>query len=385
VLDENNMSARYSTYGDFDFYDPAHETGYEYMEYDQYPAGLEPQLKFTTMADNFGSQAQTDVRLAVEVINTGNDNTIHNGLSNEGFTVLPGNDIELRAGDYQMPSAIGHYDVVFSVVQEEEEQAPEDNNDTLHFEISTSTYARDRGFTDGIFVSTDDYNGQAHEIGNVFLIEESGFSAHSVSACVAVGTSLPANVYGRIYSFAVDTVISYELIGTTSLSEVLPEHLNDFGQENLITMSFAEPLDLAPGAYLVVIGTDAGPDEFYMANSGDSYELSSWVWYNQEDLFYVARTPMVRLNVGPFVSVDDAITSPRLNIYPNPASEQISIDIPFSTQARCELYNVSGEMIDQFTLQPGTRNLDLQSFANGVYWIRAISDNETSIARFVKQ
>jgi hypothetical protein len=370
-LDDNNMSARWSTYGDFDFYDLAHETGFEFMEYDQYPLGLQPELKFTTMADNFGAMAQTDVRLNVEIINENSGTIIHSGQSSEGFVVAPGEEIELRAGDFQMPATIAKYESVYIVNQFEEEETPENNTDTLNFEISSVTYARDRGFTDAIFVSNESYNGLPYEAGNVYLFETAGFEAHSITAGVAVGTGLPVQIYGAIYSFYIDSIIHYELLGTTEWKDVNEEDLNNYGDENLITMNFANPIVLPEGPYLVVAGTNAGAEELYFAASGDAYEFSSWVKYDDE-LLYLARVPMVRLNLGPYVS-DNEIESevPILSLFPNPVQNELYVRIPGilgSSSQQVQICDATGRIVlSQMNM---TNNLiDVSSLESGMYML----------------
>jgi hypothetical protein len=370
-LDDNNMSARWSTYGDFDFYDLAHETGFEFMEYDQYPLGLQPELKFTTMADNFGALAQTDVRLNVEIVNENNGTIIHTSQSSEGFVVAPGEEIELRAGDYQMPATIAKYEAVFIVDQLEEEETPENNMDTLNFEISSVTYARDRGFTDAIFVSNESYDGVPYEAGNVYLVETSGFEAHSITAGVAVGTGLPVQIYGAIYSFSIDSVIHYELLGTTEWKDVNEVDLNNYGDENLITMNFANPIDLPEGAYLVVAGTNAGAEDLYFAASGSAYEFSSWVKYDEE-LLYLARAPIVRLNVGPFLS-DNEIEEekPKLSLFPNPVQNELYLRIPethSSSSKHVQICDATGRVVlSQINLM--TNRIDVSALESGMYML----------------
>jgi hypothetical protein len=368
-LDDNNISARWSTYGDFDFYDLAHETGFEYMEYDQYPLGLQPELKFTTMADNFGAMAQTDVRLNVEIINTNTNTTVHTGQSSEGFVVPPGEEIELRAGDFQMPASIAKYDAVFLVNQFEEDEAPENNYDTLSFEISPVTYARDRGFTDAIFVSNEAYNGMPYEAGNVYLFETSGYEAHSITAGVAVGTSLPTQMYGAIYSFSIDETISYELLGVTEWKDVSESDLNNYGDEHVITMEFENPIDLPEGAYLVVAGTDAGADDFFFAASGSAYEFTSWVKYNSE-LLYLARTPMVRLNLGNFIgTVESEPQTSGFSVYPNPANDELFVQISNSIVSDLSLIKImdaSGRMVLEQSVFSGMR-ISVSALESGIY------------------
>jgi len=384
-LDENNMSARWSSYGDFDFYDMSHETGFEYMEYDQYPVGLEPELKFTTMADNLGANEQTNVRLNVEISNLNNSTVIHTGQSSEGFVVDSGDEIELRAGDFQMPASIAHYEVDFSVSQNEEEQSPQDNNDTLTFEISTATFARDRGFTQAIFVSNDAYNGVPYEIGNVYLIEESGFQAHSITAGVAIGTSLPAQIYGAIYSFSIDSAINSELLGITELFEVVEGDLNEYGTEYLITMNFTSPIDLPEGAYLVVAGTTSGADDLFFSMSGAAYEFTSWVNY-EDELLYLAQTPMVRLNLGPFVNQSEWFAeSEVISIYPNPSSDELFVVVPHSDSASStfEILDVSGRNVlsGKQNANTGKLRLNIEALTPGIYTLRW---NEMPVEKFVK-
>ncbi|MFM9986366.1 MAG: hypothetical protein ACKVOK_14095, partial [Flavobacteriales bacterium] len=138
----NDLATNESTYGDFDFYDPAHPTGYELMQYTKYPDEMPPLLKFSTQASNVGSLLQNDCVLNIAVENVQTNDVIHSATSSEAFDIGSGSTIELRSGTFQMPATLADYRVVFSTDALQTDENPSNNTDTLGFQITNSTYAR---------------------------------------------------------------------------------------------------------------------------------------------------------------------------------------------------------------------------------------------------
>ena len=379
-LDDNNMYNGYSTYGDYDFYAPENPTGFEWLEYSQYPDEMPPQLRFTTTAENFGALIQTGVGLHVEVTNENTATEIHDGTSSETFNVAPGAQLELKAGNFQMPQTVANYSVRFEVTQNEEEEAPEDNNDTLHFKITDVVYARDKGPAQGVFIPIEEYNDHAYEAGNIFVITKNGISAHSVSVGLSVGTVTPATVYAAIYEFDLETEVSATLLGTTPSVEITAEDLNNFGDEHLITLEFGSPIPLTNGhAYLVVAGSEDGPNHVLYSMSGNSPEFSSWVWFDTNEWFYLSEMPIVRLNIGPLVdNVQETSTfnSGTLLCFPSPANNEVTLSYPMnhSEALSYEVFDATGKkIISGQTFSHSGKNalmIASENFPNGVYSVR---------------
>ncbi|MDZ4822473.1 MAG: T9SS type A sorting domain-containing protein [Flavobacteriales bacterium] len=377
-LDENNLHFNSTTYGDFDFYAPEHPTGFEDMEYGQYPNELAPVLRFSCMAENYGAEVQTEVGLNIKVVQDAGGNVIHNGTSTETFNLQPGGEAELRAGEFQMPGTQGWYSIPYQTFQNEEENTPADNRDTLHFAITDATYARDKGPVAGVFVPAEEFSDTQYEIGNVYLITNNGINAHSVSAAVTIGSSVGSEIYAAIYEFGVETTINATLLATTEHILLTAEMLNDIGEANLVHLYFDSPVALEDGhAYLVVAGSDAGPSAALFGSNGKAEDFTSWIRFFPTDWFYLLETAIVRLNIGPVVGVEEfQISDFGFQIWPNPVADQlhISFDVPVNDMSSIAILDVTGRVVmkdERVNMNTNSFSIDVSNLPAGCYQLKA--------------
>jgi hypothetical protein len=387
----NDLATRSTTYGDFDFYDLSHPTGFELMEYTKYPDEMAPLLKFATQCDNVGSTAQINCRLNVEVVNLATNTIIHTAQSNEGFNLQPGSSIELRASDYQMPATQANYHINYFTSQNAVDENDVNNLDTLGFQITDCTYARDFNFTNSTFSPGPDLALLDYEVGNIFLVTAPNQSCYSISAAIAAGTSLPTTLYARLYEFdAQESIVAAEL-GTTATISITNSMFNSYGQGNFVHLLFDNPLPVQSGhAYLAVVGSTDGADNVIIAFSGASNEFTSWVHFMPDQWFYLTGTPMVRMNFGTNISVEEnEMSNANLLVYPNPAQNNISIDIAeYKNEALdIDVLDYSGKIILSNALHQShadTQEIDIADLTSGMYMVRISSQTLSTTKRFIK-
>jgi uncharacterized repeat protein (TIGR03803 family) len=77
----------------------------------------------------------------------------------------------------------------------------------------------------------------------------------------------------------------------------------------------------------------------------------------------------------------------NLNIYPNPASNNINVQINASliNNATIELYDATGKLIVQQKVLSELTSININNLADGIYSLRAIAENKQVIKRIVKQ
>ena len=75
-----------------------------------------------------------------------------------------------------------------------------------------------------------------------------------------------------------------------------------------------------------------------------------------------------------------------LYIYPNPANDHISIETSvFITDATISIYNIEGQLLTLQAMQEEKTDMDISSFAKGVYIIKVKTDHVIAINKFVKE
>jgi hypothetical protein len=74
--------------------------------------------------------------------------------------------------------------------------------------------------------------------------------------------------------------------------------------------------------------------------------------------------------------------SPKINIYPNPAINNLTIN-GLSTNATAEIYDLSGKLL--FNKQLNTNQIDINSLAKGLYFIKLSTEEGSVVRKFVKE
>jgi hypothetical protein len=78
-------------------------------------------------------------------------------------------------------------------------------------------------------------------------------------------------------------------------------------------------------------------------------------------------------------------TTSQVKVFPNPASNQITVQIPVNEASRIAVYSVDGQLVKSInSTQTGKSTLDVSTLAPGVYNIQCINSKGTFVSRFVK-
>jgi hypothetical protein len=388
----NDLSIRNSTYGDFDLFDPSHPTGFEFMEYTRYPVDMPPLMKFSTVCDNVGANAQNNVKLQVEVQTLDGSNTLHSAESAESTFLFPGSTAELRAGTFQMPAEVGSYRVLFEPTQDLADDFEENNRDTSIFFIHEVQYARDALFTTAVYLGIPEYENIQYEIGNVFLVTAGNLSCHSITVAVGLGSSTPANIYGALYSIDISNNIDVTLLGTTQPVAITSDMFNGYADQILTNLVFDTPIAVEEGtAYFVAVGSQEGIDNFVCAMAGNAYEQTSFVRFFPSDWYYLDRVPMVRMNFGFFNATDEHIMDqPELAVYPVPAEERVNVSVGTfrNEKMMIEVIDQGGRVVLSHAVAKQTNELyemDISALHAGIYQFVIRNEHHTAHGRFIKK
>lgn len=95
---------------------------------------------------------------------------------------------------------------------------------------------------------------------------------------------------------------------------------------------------------------------------------------------------MIRPIFGKHIStidVNEVSANFDFNLYPNPASNQLTITLPFEKKSKLQIVNVVGEIVAEENIT-GTKTISVENIASGIYFARIISDNNfSSVKKFV--
>ena len=75
-----------------------------------------------------------------------------------------------------------------------------------------------------------------------------------------------------------------------------------------------------------------------------------------------------------------------ISLYPNPVSNQITIENPLQTKdAIISIYNVQGQLLLQQKMEQEKTEINVGSFAKGIYIVKLNNDENIAVTRFVKE
>lgn len=80
---------------------------------------------------------------------------------------------------------------------------------------------------------------------------------------------------------------------------------------------------------------------------------------------------------------DISSSSIKINIYPNPATTNITIEC--SKQAVIEILNVQGQCIQSLALNAEITNIDISALPKGMYFIKMKTENNIETGKFIKE
>jgi hypothetical protein len=91
-----------------------------------------------------------------------------------------------------------------------------------------------------------------------------------------------------------------------------------------------------------------------------------------------------------FFGIDDQpnTSSNKLKIYPNPASDKITIEIKSQNIANSSLlsvYNIQGQLMFEKPVSQRSTNIDISAMARGVYIVKLTTNKNIEVSRFVKE
>jgi hypothetical protein len=86
--------------------------------------------------------------------------------------------------------------------------------------------------------------------------------------------------------------------------------------------------------------------------------------------------PMFEFANDTYVGINAMTANDSWKIYPNPASENITVELPISTgKSSLRLYEITGRLIQEKQLQVGTNSFSITELPTGVYLAEVVNEN----------
>ena len=167
---------------------------------------------------------------------------------------------------------------------------------------------------------------------------------------------------------------------------------NDLG--SWITVPFDGGQDLYAGtSYLAAVGGTANPvDTFMVSTSGESQGATCWIQDNGCDIgsagfgswYWISDIPMIRMSFDPSVLSNDNIISGEFNIYPNPTTGILTVELNNLEldNYKISISNVLGQEVyvnNKELTALISEKIDLSKFDKGIYLLE-ISNSDVKFS-----
>jgi len=359
------------------------------LNYSRIPTTQVAPIDFATFVFNNGLNTQTDVTLEVDV-NSG----AWTGTSTPVDVPVGVQDSIGTSTQYTPAAVVGSHSFTWEVTQNEVDDVPANNmlmGDS--FDVTEWIYAMDDDVVDG---STGN-GGFGWEKGNFYDIWADQ-DAYSIDIKLHSTSEVGSIVYGKVYR--------WDPTGAATFADALfYEQQTDFHEvtaqdlaQGVITLPLLAPVSMTAAAntYFVVAVTDGdggATNDVQLATSGISPTGFSYFYAADDDAWYLQpQTPIVRLNFENTIGLDELSNVSALNVYPNPASEEVNVsfNVTDASNVTVEVMDMTGKVMEtvvdaaDFT---GMQNsvINTSNYAAGLYVVN-IRTNEGSIQRkFVKK
>ena len=94
---------------------------------------------------------------------------------------------------------------------------------------------------------------------------------------------------------------------------------------------------------------------------------------------------MNRLSYAQTSIAQPAVGTSGIRVYPNPVTDQVTIDTSSSMQSAClSLYNAIGQVLIRQQLVPGITQINLSHYGRGIYYVKVLSGQTTHLVKMIK-
>lgn len=338
----NNLSINNTRYITFGNTTPVPPNDFHDLPYDRYPKTMLVPFKFNAKATNIGSATQTASNLNVKVLNAANTALYNQTTANSNVVAGATATYTLTTG-FTPSVTTGYYRITYQINQTQTDEAPNNNKDTLDYNITDYEYARDEGPMEDEFTPSGLYAGQTYQVGNIFEGRSNTVKCTSIAVAVGPGTAIGSTIQATIYKN------DFTNLQATSVTyPVNAWDINALGQQKLITLQLPTPLTLyADSVYIVMVGNTVGTQAFKVCRSGAAIAQTSFVRYPESNgLLFMAKMPIVRMNLFTAAQTPGC-TNPLANNFLSTANiDDGSCDIPGCIYPESSNYNANATWYD---------------------------------------
>ena len=402
------------------------------------PASQVDTFGFMADIENIGSTTQHDVSLNVEIVNDTNPSVVLYDVSLDYDSMEVGeliqNELFPDPGFLPAPEP-GTYTAAYTITANSMDADFSNNVISFGFEISDSTFSKDSGINNAtggapptsVWGDTEPYSWA---YGNYYYIPN-GAGKYATKASFAIANASDPGIPGkqvnvRLYKWLEDTDGNEEMDPSERewVGYAIYEIAGYESSFELITVSLSDPINDEPvaleddAAYVLMIEHSATDQRIIAFMITQDTDYAPAIYRSQElgDPRYAALigfgdplsaqpfstfgfgrdvVPVAHLHISEYpidVKVEDVLSPDnKLTVFPNPASDFISVNIELVEQqknAAIEIVDLNGKVVKRRkleNLQEAQLRFDLEGLSVGNYFLNLITPKGQRTVAFAKQ
>lgn len=369
-------------------------------------------IVFDSNIQNVGADTITNVRLRVDILDASGA-VVDSVFSPAAASILPDSVVDYNTFTTTAwtPTAIGDYTLRYMIDMDEMPSSGVETTAEFGFVVGSEG----NGVGALMAKSSMDHGSLDNVVGNANIGDDDG---SAIMSLVSFPNPSPGkstvSIYGLETYFSTRTVaggdIEIQLYDTTGF-----DPSNGFSGSPLINRSFTvpatwvgqlvtidltnngTPVEVNPGGYHMVMYmySNAGANDIYIANdqsfesrvyNSGLYSTSAGRWYSAFSGGRTLNQPWLRAVSDPTIGLDENNEVVSLNVYPNPSSGDVNIDIAKGGDYTIELLDMTGKIVDfnSSTFNSNEKvSLDYSALPKGVYLLNVKGEGLTKTAKVV--
>lgn len=92
----------------------------------------------------------------------------------------------------------------------------------------------------------------------------------------------------------------------------------------------------------------------------------------------------IDINNNIYAGINEYTLVNSIVIYPNPASNNITIHLNNSNRAKIEIINQFGQVVKTANIENKNETINISDLSSGIYFVKTLSDNKTSVKKLIK-
>ncbi len=359
--------------------------------YSQIPVSQAAQIISGVIFTNAGGTTLSNVSVDSETFSFVNNANVSAGTIAGPVSMAPGQNDTVWVATGYTPNMIDTLAQFFTLTADQTDVTPLDNEDLQIMLVTADTWAHDYELEDYYafgYESGGALGSQGFEMGATYYCQTSGGTIYAVDFPLGSATTAQT-ITVNIYEGALAT----GLVSST-LYDILPGDLSTTAV-NFINVALDVPVPMTAGnVYTATIAIEAGDDAFILGNNFDDgdgghviYQASNSTWYN-----WTGLTTAMRLRVSSVVGVNEAEAFDGFEVYPNPTSENLTINFVSKEDQLVTLNMISATgaivystAISAVTGQTNQTTLNAKNLASGIYSVQLVGNSTSEVQRVVVQ